>query len=403
MKKSKIKILIAVVVAIVSIMFNACTFAAGGGSSSSTQTEPTLPPKSAEEIMLESMTIEQKAAQTIVTGLSETQVDDEFVSLAERGVGGTILFGKNITDAPQLVKLTNQIKSCAGKIPILIGMDEEGGRVTRLPNDVLSMPSAYSIASKCDPGYCNLAGQNIGNQVKSFGLSTGFAPVLDIWSNEKNTVIGNRAFGKTADEVIKYGIEYLKGMMSTGTIAIGKHFPGHGDTEIDSHHGLPIVNKTKEELYKMELIPFKKAIENGIPGIMVAHILYPKIDQNGPSTISKTIVTDILKSELNFDGVVFTDDLTMGAISKTYTVDQAAIKALNAGCDMLLVCFEYSNANKTIDAIVDAVKSGKLSEKRLDDAVLRILRMKNTYNLDSKPISLPDIDATNEKTRHFKS
>lgn len=370
-------------------------------SETQTTTATETPTQGKEEITLNSMSLEQKAAQTIVAGLADTYVDEDFKALADKGLGGAILFSANIADSEQLITLTNEIRSASGEIPILIAMDEEGGRVTRLPDDVLSMPSAYSIASSGDTEYCYKAGVNLGRQLKSFGLSTGFSPVMDIWSNPDNTVIGDRAFGTTAEEVCTYGIAELEGIMSTGEIAVAKHFPGHGDTDLDSHYGLPVVTKSLEELKKMEFLPFESAIDKGIQGIMVAHILCEKIDPDEPASLSKTVVTDILKGELGFEGVVFTDDLTMGAISEKYTPAEAAVKALNAGCDMLLVCFEYENANETINAIVNAVKNGELSEQRLDDAVLNILQMKNNAGLNNDILSLPDIDEMNELTSEF--
>lgn len=370
-------------------------------SETQTTTATEAPTQGKEEITLNSMSLEQKAAQTIVAGLANTYVDEDFKALADKGLGGAILFSANIADSEQLITLTNEIRSASGEIPILIAMDEEGGRVTRLPDDVLSMPSAYSIASSGDTEYCYKAGVNLGRQLKSFGLSTGFSPVMDIWSNPDNTVIGDRAFGTTVEEVCTYGIAELEGIMSTGEIAVAKHFPGHGDTDLDSHYGLPVVTKSLEELKKMEFLPFESAIDKGIQGIMVAHILCEKIDPDEPASLSKTVVTDILKGELGFEGVVFTDDLTMGAISEKYTPAEAAVKALNAGCDMLLVCFEYENANETINAIVNAVKNGELSEQRLDDAVLNILQMKNNAGLNNDILSLPDIDEMNELTSEF--
>lgn len=401
MKKQSIKLTLSALLITLTFIMTSCTSSENSSVHSET-TAPTEPPtQSAEELQLDKMTLEQKAAQTVVAGLAGVEVDEEFKALADKGIGGAILFGDNITDASQLVTLTNQIKACAGEIPIMIAMDEEGGDVTRLPDDVLSMPSAYKIASVGSTDYANLAGKNLGNQIKAFGLSTGFSPVLDIWSNPDNTVIGTRAYGTTADEVCTYGIAALRGVMSTGAIAVAKHFPGHGDTDVDSHYGLPVVAKTKAELEQMELLPFKEAIANDIPGIMAAHILCSELDPDNPASLSKAIVTDLLKGELGFNGVVFTDDLTMGAISEQYTPDEAAVKALNAGCDMLLVCFEYENAQNTIDAIVSAVDNGELDEERLNDAVLRILTMKSKYNVNAEQISVPDIEAMNEKTLEF--
>lgn len=406
MKNQRINIFFSALLCACALALSACngsrpTTEYVGPAETNEATMPTAPEKSEEEKLLEQMTLEQKAAQTVVAGLSGTEVDEEFRLLADRGLGGAILFSDNITNSAQLVSLTNGIKDCSGSTPILIAMDEEGGRVTRLPNDVLSMPSAYTLASSGDSDYCYSAGQNIGRQIKAFGLSTGFSPDLDIWSNPDNTVIGDRSFGTTADEVCKYGIANLKGIMSTGTIAVAKHFPGHGATDTDSHYGLPVVSKTKSELDQNELIPFKEAIANDIPGIMAAHILCTELDDENPASLSKAIVTDLLKGELGFKGIVFTDDLTMGAISDQYTAAEASVKALNAGCDMLLVCFEYDNANSAIDAIISAVNNGELDEKRLDDAVLRILAIKHEYGLNSSHVTEPDIEAMDKKTQEF--
>lgn len=401
MKKQKISLVLSAAIIALTVLMTSCSSPGSSSVQSETVTATEAPTQSPEEKTLENMTLEQKAAQTVVAGLSGTEVDEDFQALADRGIGGAILFGSNITDSSQLVTLTNQIKACAGEVPIMIAMDEEGGDVTRLPDDVLSMPSAYSIACAGSTEYAKLAGQNLGNQIKAFGLSSGFSPVLDIWSNPDNTVIGTRAYGTTADEVCTYGTEALRGIMSTGTIAVAKHFPGHGDTDVDSHYGLPVVTKTKAELEEMELKPFKAAIASDIPGIMVGHILCSELDPDNPASLSKAIVTDLLKGELGFNGVVFTDDLTMGAVSEQYTADEAAVRALKAGCDMLLVCFEYENAENTIDAIVSAVKNGQLDEERLDDAVLRILTMKSKYNVSSEQISEPDVEAINEKTMEF--
>lgn len=401
MKKQKISLALSAAIIALTVLMTSCSSPGSSSVQSETVTATEAPTQSPEKKTLENMTLEQKAAQTVVAGLSGTEVDEDFQALADRGIGGAILFGSNITDSSQLVTLTNQIKACAGEVPIMIAMDEEGGDVTRLPDDVLSMPSAYSIACAGSTEYAKLAGQNLGNQIKAFGLSSGFSPVLDIWSNPDNTVIGTRAYGTTADEVCTYGTEALRGIMSTGTIAVAKHFPGHGDTDVDSHYGLPVVTKTKAELEEMELKPFKAAIASDIPGIMVGHILCSELDPDNPASLSKAIVTNLLKGELGFKGVVFTDDLTMGAVSEQYTADEAAVRALKAGCDMLLVCFEYENAKNTIDAIVSAVKNGQLDEERLDDAVLRILTMKSKYNVSSEQISEPDVEAINEKTMEF--
>lgn len=349
------------------------------------------------------MTLDEKIGQMLMVGIDGTEVDDDFKEFAEEYKFGTvILFGKNITSAEQLVNLTNSIKSTAGDIPYIIGMDEEGGLVTRLPDDVLSMPSALTIAGSEDTEYCYNAGYQIGTQITSFGLHTGFSPVLDIWSNPDNTVIGNRAYGKTSDDVCKYGIADMLGLKATGAIPVAKHFPGHGDTETDSHYGLPLVTKTKEELWQSELLPFKSAIENGVPMIMAAHILCTELDENYPASMSKNIITDLLRNEMGFEGVVITDDLTMGAISESYSFGDAAVLSINAGCDILSICFGEDNVKQAVKAIKEAVENGAITEERIDESVRRILKLKEDYNVTSEGVEMPDIDELNSKTAKFQ-
>lgn len=349
------------------------------------------------------MSLDEKIGQMLMVGIDGTEVDDDFKKFAEEYKFGTvILFGKNITSAEQLVNLTNSIKSTAGDIPYIIGMDEEGGLVTRLPDDVLSMPAALTIAGSEDTEYCYNAGYQIGTQITSFGLHTGFSPVLDIWSNPDNTVIGNRAYGKTSDDVCKYGIADMLGLKATGAIPVAKHFPGHGDTETDSHYGLPLVTKTKEELWQSELLPFKSAIENGVPMIMAAHILCTELDENYPASMSKNIITDLLRDEMGFEGVVITDDLTMGAISESYSFGDAAVLSINAGCDILSICFGEDNVKQAVKAIKEAVENGDITEERIDESVRRILKLKEDYNVTSDSVEMPDVDELNSKTAEFQ-
>ncbi len=364
-------------------------------------TEP--PTEDPNKVKLEEMSIEQKAGQVVVCGIDGYEIDDEFTSLVkDKYVGGVILFSRNIESTEQLTKISNSIKNTAyDDFPLLIGMDEEGGNVSRLPDDVKSLPSAYSIAQCGNDKYCYESGEIIGKQLSAFGISTGFSPDLDIWSNPDNTVIADRSYGNNAEDVSKYAIQTMNGIMSQNIITVGKHFPGHGDTLEDSHYSLPVVTKTKEELENFEFLPFKKAIEQNIPAIMVAHLLCTEIDADNPSSLSKTIVTDILKKDLKFDGVVLTDDLTMDAIDDKYSIEQAAVMALNAGCDMLLVCHEYNNAENVIDSIISAVKNNELDEERLDDAVLHILKMKSKYNINNENVEIPDIQKLNNLTNDF--
>lgn len=387
--------------------FSACKPAeenSGAPSTSSAAEPPTEPPtENPVKIQLDGMTADEKVGQLIVAGFLGYEVDENLSALiTEDKIGGAILFSRNISDAEQLCGLTNEIKRTAGDgIPLLIGMDEEGGAVTRLPDDVLSMPAAYTLAQSGDKDTCYNAGKQIAAQLKGFGLDTGFCPDLDIWSNPDNTVIGNRAFGTDPASVVTYGLASMNGVRDGGAIPVVKHFPGHGDTDADSHYSLPVVTKTKQELYEEELIPFQKAIEQNVPAIMVTHLQCTQLDATYPASLSKTIVQGLLRDEMGFDGVVVTDDMTMGAIVENYSLGKACVRAVNAGCDMLLVCHEYENVDEALTALRDAVRSGEISMDRLDQAVMRILQLKADYNVTSDPVTLPDLEKMNAKTQEF--
>ena len=369
-------------------------------------TEQTISPaKDSYQTQLENMSLAEKAGQVVICGLKGYEIDSDVTTLIQDSkVGGVILFAKNIKDSTQLATITNSIKNLSNpKIPPIIAIDEEGGMVTRMPSDIESMPSAYSIAQTGNTDLCYQSGEIIGKQLNALGLSTGFSPVLDIWSNPDNMIISSRAYGTTPEDVSTYATQAMLGLKSQEVIPVGKHFPGHGDTLDDSHYSLPVITKTKSELESYEFIPFKTAIDNGIPAIMVGHLLCTDIDSTYPASLSKTMVTGILKTELGFNGVVFTDDLTMDAIDNQYSVEDAGVMALNAGCDMLLVCHGYDNATNTINNIISAVENGTLSESRLNDAVYRILKLKSEYGITCNNVGTPDASALNQLVNDFNS
>ena len=369
-------------------------------------TEQTISPaKDSYQTQLENMSLAEKAGQVVFCGLKGYEIDSDVTSLIQDSkVGGVILFAKNIKDSTQLATITNSIKNLSNpEIPPIIAIDEEGGMVTRMPPDIESMPSAYSIAQTGSTDLCYQSGEIIGKQLNALGLSTGFSPVLDIWSNPDNMIISSRAYGTTPEDVSTYATQAMLGLKSQEVIPVGKHFPGHGDTLDDSHYSLPVITKTKSELESYEFIPFKTAIDNGIPAIMVGHLLCTDIDSTYPASLSKTMVTGILKTELGFNGVVFTDDLTMDAIDNQYSVEDAGVMALNAGCDMLLVCHGYDNATNTINNIISAVENGTLSESRLNDAVYRILKLKSEYGITCNNVGTPDASALNQLVNDFNS
>ena len=249
---------------------------------------------------------------------------------------------------------------------------------------------------------CYEVGEIIANELKLMGYNMDYAPVLDILSNPNNTVIGSRAFGREADIVSNLGISVMKGINENNVIPVVKHFPGHGDTSVDSHYGLPLVEKSLNELKELEFIPFQNAINSGADAIMVSHILLKNIDSENPATMSKKIVSDILRDEMNFKGVVISDDMTMAAIMDNYDIGEASVKAINAGVDIILVCHGYDNEIKVLTSISEAVNSGEITEERLDESVYRILSLKNKYDLsDTTKMNSIGIEEINNKINNL--
>lgn len=366
-----------------------------------------MPAPDPVEEQLSAMTVEEKVGQLLVAGIDGlTPGEDGRIAIQDYKVGGIILFGRNVESAGQLVELTNGLKELNGNyVNLFLGVDEEGGRVSRMPPEVAELPSAYEYVRNGGDPY--LRGQVLAQACKTFGFNLDFAPSLDVWSNPNNTVIGDRAFGNTFDDVTANGPDCAYGLMDAGVVPVVKHFPGHGDTTVDSHVGLPVVSKSLEELFKEELVPFQLAMKGlslfrerellGVPAVMVAHILMTEIDSEYPASLSPKVVTELLREQMGFDGMVVTDDLTMGAVSDTYSVGETAVLAVEAGCDLLLVCHKTENLTMAYDALLEAVNSGRITEQRLDESVRRILTVKQDYQISAESVGVPDVAALNEK------
>ena len=373
-------------------------------TTSSGTTEPeTTAALSPTEQLLAGMTTEHKIAQLLVAGLAGTEAGADGTSaVADYQVGGIILFGRNVSDSCQLTALTNQLKALNGDyIPLFLCVDEEGGRVSRMPPEITDIPCAYTYGNLSKPNLLTHLGSTLGAECAAFGLNLDFAPVMDVFSNPDNTVIGDRSYSSVPDTAAWAAALVAGGLRDTGIIAAGKHFPGHGDTVTDSHTELPVIDKTREEWNQTDAVPFREAVRSGIPVIMTGHILMSSLDSENPATLSHTIVTEILREEMGFDGVICTDDLTMGAISKTYGIGEAAVRAVAAGCDLLLICHESENLKAAYDALCAAVESGRISEERLNESVSRILSLKIEYKLTNDPIAIPDVDALNRQIKEI--
>jgi len=350
--------------------------------------------------LLNGMTLKEKIGQMVMAGVESYAVDEHVRTLInEYNVGGFILFGYNVQSSGQLLALINYLKitNSKRKAPIFVAVDEEGGRVSRMPKNIKDLPSSGAIGAVNNGELSYRVGRVIAEEIKAFGFNMDFAPVLDINSNPDNPVIGDRSFGSNAEVVSKLGVQTMKGIQSGGIISVVKHFPGHGDTSVDSHLGLPQVNHDLNRLKGFELVPFNAAIKNNADGVMIAHILLSKIDPQNPASMSRTIITDLLRGQMKFSGVVFTDDMTMGAIVKNYDIGAAAIKAVNAGADVVLVCRGYRDETAVLDALRNAAAAGAIPVGRIDESVYRILKLKRKYNLaDSRKAQL-DVNRINSE------
>lgn len=341
--------------------------------------EPTPTPDPIRE-RVEAMTDGELAGQLLVAGFEGTAPNGEAkAAIEELGVSGLILFSRNMESSDQLTALTaalNSMNDQAGRPPLFLCVDEEGGQVSRLTKLEGSLPAPYDyIQQGGDPAQL---GALLSQRCRKYGLNVDFAPVLDVWSNPNNTVIGKRAYGSDA-AAATLAVSTAQAMAEQGVIPVGKHFPGHGDTLVDSHVSLPVVEKTVAELEDLELLPFRAAIARGVPALMVAHILMAKIDPHLPASLSPAVVEGLLRADLGFDGVIFTDDLTMGAITQDYGLGEAAVLAVNAGCDQLLVCHGSDNVKVAYDALLSALADGSLSRDRARESIYRVLTLKSQF------------------------
>lgn len=364
---------------------------------------PTVDPIKAE---IDAMSLEEKVGQLVIVGVEGYQMDQNATYLIQRNhVGGFILFKKNIQDKDQMLSLLNSLKesNSVSKVPLFLSIDEEGGRVSRLPSEFLKLPTNKEIGKRNNPALSFNIGSILGQELKLFGMNLNFAPVLDINSNPKNPVIGDRSFGAKSDIVSSLGVETMEGIQSENIIPVVKHFPGHGDTSVDSHVGLPVVNHDLQRLRSFELVPFSNAIKNGADAVMVAHILLPKIDAKNPASFSEAVITDLLRNEMNFSGVVITDDFTMGAIVKNYEIGAAAVKSIQAGSDIVLVCHGFDKQQAVIKALLEAARSGEISGERLDQSVYRILKLKEKYTISDLKVEKVDPANINDQIKSVLS
>jgi beta-N-acetylhexosaminidase len=333
------------------------------------------------------LTSREKIGQLFMVGFLGTSVSPDVASfIKEYKPGGVILFSRNLESVEQMVDLTNSLQACSPHSPLLISIDQEGGRVSRLPK-------SFTIFPPCDLiGRCNstelayAAAATIAKELRAVGVNMNMAPVLDVNSNPDNPVIGDRAFGTTPEVVWKLGLATAAGLQDNKVVACGKHFPGHGDTSVDSHKELPVVEASRERLEAIEFPPFRRAAAQSVASMMTAHVVYRALDPELPATLSSAIISKFLRQELQYDGVVLTDDLEMRAIIDHYGIEDAAVRAMLAGCDVLLICKDRDREIAAFKAVEKAIEARTIPPERVDLSVARITRLKDRFVTPYKPV-----------------
>ncbi|GGA66647.1 beta-N-acetylhexosaminidase [Ornithinibacillus halotolerans] len=330
--------------------------------------------------------LKKKIGRLLVIGFPDKQVPDYVREMIHNyHIGGIILFGRNIGTPEEILALTTDLQSEAKKAeyehPLLICVDQENGVVRRLGEGATIFPGAMTLGASGNPENAYQIGLATGKELKALGINWNLAPVLDVNNNPDNPVIGVRSFGESAEMVAKLGGEMMKGMQDAGVITTLKHFPGHGDTNVDSHLDLPIITHSKERLDKIELLPFKKNIEAGADTVMTAHVYFPSIETTPgiPATRSKKVITGLLREELGFNGVVTTDCMEMNAIANGVGTERGGVEAVKSGVDLVMISHTPSKQINTIKEIEHAVNSGEIDEELINQSNQRIAALKEKY------------------------
>jgi len=325
--------------------------------------------------------VRRDIGQLLIGSLPGTTITAEMRSLTkEFSLGGVILFARNIEAPEQVAEMSVDVQELAADLPLWVSVDQEGGRVARLKAPFTEWPPMAVLGRSGDVQLASRFAAALATELRAVGIALDYAPVLDIHTNPKNPIIGDRALGEDAESVGRLGAAIINGLQENGVAACGKHFPGHGDTSVDSHLELPLVEHPPDRIRRVECVPFREAIRVNVAFIMTAHVLVPSFDEEKPATLSPRIVQALLRDELKFQGVIVSDDLEMKAIAKTYTVPQAAVEAIAAGCDGVLVCSgDVDVQATTLEALVHAVEEQRIPYKRLEDALTRLRRAKERF------------------------
>jgi len=322
--------------------------------------------------------LERKAASLLTVGFHGRTLNSDLKGLLDRGAGGVIWFRRNVGMPAEVLELNREIKAAAGR-PLLISVDQEGGPVARLREGFTTLPPMRSVGAAGSAMLAKKLGVSMARELRAVGFDMNFAPVLDVDTNPRNPVIGVRSFGPTPDLVSRLGVALAEGLQEGGVAACGKHFPGHGDTDQDSHLALPRLPHDLERLERVELAPFAAAARAGVAALMTAHVIFEPIDAAFPATMSRGVITGILRQKLGYDGLVISDDLEMRAIRDHFGVEEAMVLGLHAGVDHFLCCESTELAHRAIDAVVRAVEDGRLDSAALEAAIRRFSSVRERF------------------------
>ncbi|MGZ3697888.1 MAG: beta-N-acetylhexosaminidase [Bdellovibrionota bacterium] len=329
--------------------------------------------------------------ELFMIGFNGLELEDETASfLSQARIGGVVLFAGNYESPAQLAELCNQIQECKSDLPLWIGVDHEGGRVQRFKKGFTKIPDAASVGAMDSPKLTFEVAEVMAKELHAVGVNLNFAPVADILTNPKNPVIGNRAFGSTEEQVSKIITGVVRGHSVHGVQSCVKHFPGHGDTSVDSHFALPKVDTELSVLLERELRPFSRAFKSRCSMVMSAHVVCTKIDPERPATLSSKILREILRKEMRFSKVIISDDMEMKAISDHFGVDEAPRLAIEAGCDILIYRSEAA-ARHAYEAVMKALDAGTLAPEIVLESAARSQTLKRESLLPYKPIIVAEV------------
>ncbi len=316
--------------------------------------------------------LDPEVAGLFAVGFHGTTPSREVLELIDRGVYGVILFSRNVVDARQVAELVSELKRHAAR-PLLVSIDQEGGRVARLrsPQGFTELPPMRRVGQIGEDRNAFDVGALLGRELRAVGIDQDYAPVVDVDTNPANPVIGDRSFGRDASQVARMGAALARGLQSAGVAACAKHFPGHGDTSQDSHKHLPRLPHALERLRDIELVPFRAVAEAGVASMMTAHVVFEALDRTRPATMSRAAI-GLLRTELRYDGCVISDDLEMAAVAEHFSLEESVVGAASAGVDALLVCHHADVQHRAIDLLRTAVERGDLTRERLEEARRRV-------------------------------